>query len=215
MTMTDPITSEQPHDEAEELLPWYATGQLDEGERELVETHLAACADCRDQLALERRRIHAFRAYSPQIESGWMRVRERIAEPAFVGSPRPSLRQTFAEIWAAFTRPVVLALTTAQIAFLTLASGLYIWLSQPAYQALGSSTAPAPANLIVMFGAGATEQDLRDVVRSTGGSIVGGPTAAGAYLIHVDPSRRGAALASLHSNRKVQLAQPIDAVAGK
>jgi len=215
MTTTNPITSEQPHDDAEALLPWYATGQLDQDERELVETHLAACADCREQLVLERRRIHAFRAYSPQVESGWTRVRERIAEPAFVGSRRPSLRQTFGEIWTAFTRPVVLALTTAQIAFLTLASGLYLWLSQPAYQALGSSTAPASANLIVMFGAGTTEQDLREALRSTGGSIVGGPTATGAYLVHVDPPRRGAALASLHSNHKVELAEAIDASTGE
>jgi len=33
-----------PHDQAEELIPWYATGQLDAADRTLVETHLASCS---------------------------------------------------------------------------------------------------------------------------------------------------------------------------
>ena len=216
MTTVDEIIPDQPHDEAEELLPWYATGQLDEAERERVETHLAACANCRDQLVLERRRIQAFRSFSPQIESGWRRLRGRIILPAREATlPRPSVRETAAELWAAFTRPVVLAFATAQLVFLTFASSLLVWLSQPTYQALGSGTAPASANLIVMFQAGATERDLREALRTAGATLVGGPTAAGAYLLHVDPSRRASALASLQSDEQVQLAQPIDAGAGK
>ena len=51
--MTDLSPNFGAHDEAEELLPWYATGQLDPAERVLVEKHLSACADCRDQLIEE------------------------------------------------------------------------------------------------------------------------------------------------------------------
>ena len=211
MTVADPIAPDQPHNEAEGLLPWYATGQLDAPERERVELHLAACANCRDELVLERRRIRAFRAYSPQVESGWRRLRDRIAVPARnTARSGRSVRQMGAELWAAFTRPVVVAVATAQIVFLTFASGLLLWLSQPAYRALSSSSAPASADLIVMFRAGATEQEVRGALRDANATIVGGPTAAGAYLIHVDPPRRDAALASLQSNDKVQLAQPID-----
>jgi anti-sigma factor RsiW len=214
MTIADPDIRDRPHDEAEELLPWYATGQLEEAERERVEAHLAACSDCRDQLVLERQRIQAFRAYSPQLESGWRRLRAQIDVPAPVHA-RASFRETAAELWAGFTRPVVVAFATVQVVFLTFASGLLIWLSQPAYQALGSKPDPASANAIVMFGASATEQDMRSALRTAGASLVGGPTEAGAYLIHVDPSKRNAALASLQSSRSVQLAQPIDTGAGK
>jgi anti-sigma factor RsiW len=216
MTTADPDIRDRPHDEAEELLPWYATGQLEETERERVEAHLAACSDCRDQLVLERQRIQAFRAYSPQLESGWRRLRAQIDVPAASAAhARTSFRQTAAELWTAFTRPAVVAFATVQVVFLTFASGLLIWLSQPAYQALGSKPAPASANAIVMFGASATEQDIRSALRAAGASLVGGPTETGAYLIHVDPSKRNAALASLQSSRSVQLAQPIDTGAGK
>jgi len=216
MTIADRDIRDQPHDEAEELLPWYASGQLHETERERVEAHLAACADCRDQLVVERQRIHAFRAYSPQLESGWRRLRAQIDLPtANATQPRPSIRQAAAEAWTAFTRPVVVALATAQIAFLAFASGLLIWLSQPAYQALGSKPAAASANLIVMFGATSTEREIRAALQAAGASLVGGPTEAGAYLIRVEPSKRSAALARLQSDRNVQLAQPIDSEAGK
>ena len=115
-----------------------------------------------------------------------------------------------ADLWAAFTRPVVLALAAAQVAFVTFASGLMLWLSQPAYQALGSAPAPASANAIVMFRADATEQDVREAMRSAGATIVGGPTAAGAYLLHVDPRQRPSALAKLRADDDVQLAEQID-----
>ena len=48
------------HREAEELLPWYATGQLDADDRALVEAHLSSCAHCQRQLQAERRMIDEF-----------------------------------------------------------------------------------------------------------------------------------------------------------
>ena len=58
--------SRDPHEQAEELLPWYATGRLDAADRSLVEAHLAACARCQRQLAGERRMVDRFRAKTPR-----------------------------------------------------------------------------------------------------------------------------------------------------
>lgn len=213
--MPDPIIPDRAHDEAEELLPWYVTGQLEAPERERVEAHLAACAGCREELVLERRRMQALRSFSPQVESGWIRLRERIAVPASgTVKRRSTFGQVAADFWTVLTRPAVVALAAAQTLLLTIGISFF-WLSQPTYQTLGSATAPAAANVIVMFEPGATEQDLRLALRDADGSIVGGPTAAGAYLIHVEPALRGKALASLQASRKVLLAQPIDARAAK
>ena len=55
------------HGEAEELLPWYANGQLDEADRAIVDAHLSSCAYCRQQLAIERRLIKEFQAIEPKI----------------------------------------------------------------------------------------------------------------------------------------------------
>ena len=76
--MSDPIQDVQPHDEAEMLLPWYATGQLEAQDRLVVERHLSSCATCREQLALERRLSREFRGLAPEVDAGWARLRRRM-----------------------------------------------------------------------------------------------------------------------------------------
>jgi hypothetical protein len=61
-----------------------------------------------------------------------------------------------------------------------------------------------------MFRADATEQQIRNVLKSAGASLVDGPTPANAYLLHVTPAQRQVALRKLQSDHVVQLAQPID-----
>jgi len=199
-----------PHDEAEQLLPWYATGQLDEADRAIVDAHLSSCAYCRQQLALERRLIDEFQAIAPEGESGWGRLRRRIEGPAPGRAFRPAGPSWVAEAWAFLTRPAIAALAVAQLAFVIIAGTALLSLSRPVYHVLGSAPAPAAGNIIVMFRADAREQDIRDVLRSAGASIVGGPTPANAYLLHVAPPQRNLAVRKLAANQTVQMAQPID-----
>ncbi len=42
-----------PHTAAQTLLPWYATQRLDADDLAFVEAHLAGCASCRAELAVE------------------------------------------------------------------------------------------------------------------------------------------------------------------
>lgn len=206
----EPILSERgPHDEAEELLPWYATGQLDAADRARVERHLYACAACREQLTVERRLIGEIQATSPQIESGWARFKAQIEPPRPARQPQPS---ALAELWSILSRPAVATLAVAQLGLVVVAGSVLLSLSRPDYHALGSAPAPSAANIILMFRADATQEDIRDALNPVGASIVGGPTAAGAYLIHVDPTRRQAALTKLQADDDIQLAQPVDGV---
>jgi anti-sigma-K factor RskA len=198
-----------PHDEAEELLPWYATGQLDAADRALVERHLLSCGNCREQLAVERRLIDEFQAMAPEVESGWVRLRGRIDTPVQVAR---APKQPFAELWAVLTRPAVAAIAVAQLAFVVIAGGALLSLSRPAYHVLGSAPVPADANVIVIFDADTTEGEMRGALGAAGASIVGGPTSADAYLLHVAPAGRQNSLARLQADANVQLAQPIDGV---
>jgi len=204
------LTERKPHDEVEELLPWYANGELDARDRARVDAHLSSCTHCRQQLALDRRLIDEFRAMTPEVESGWERLRNRIDAPAAVRTFRPNRRSPLAEAWAFFSRPAVATLAAAQLAFVVIAGAVLLSLSQPAYHTLGSAAAPAAGNVIVMFRADATELDIRNALRSAGASMVGGPTPANAYLLHVAPTKRQFALKVLQSEDAVQLAQPID-----
>jgi len=208
--MADPKRSAAgPHDEAEELLPWYATGQLDAADRARVERHLLSCGDCREQLAVERRLIDEFQAMAPEVESGWARLRGRIDTPVQVAR---APKQPFAELWAFLTRPAVAAIAVAQLAFVVIAGGALLSLSRPAYHVLGSAPVPADANVIVIFDADTTEGEMRGALGAAGASIVGGPTSADAYLLHVAPAGRQNSLARLQADANVQLAQPIDGV---
>jgi len=198
---------DEPHDQAEELLPWYATGQLDAADRALVEKHLASCARCQRQLAAEQALIHEFQSLTPEIETGWAQLRGRIvARPR----SRPRLGTALAEFWELLKRPAVATLATAQVAFVAIGATILQWSSQPTYVALGSAPVAGSANVIVMFRPGAREADLRGALATSGAALVGGPTEADAYLLHVPANARPAALEKLRKDSNVTLAQPID-----
>jgi hypothetical protein len=143
---------------------------------------------------------------SPEIDSGWAQLRGQIeARPA-----RPGVRETLAEFWDLLKRPVVAAIATAQVAFVAAAAMLFQWISQPTYVALGSAPVAASANVIVMFKPETREAELRTAIQSSGATLVGGPTEADAYLIHVPAKARSGAVEKLQRNTNVTLAQPID-----
>lgn len=205
--MSDLIRTDDAHEEADALLPWYATGELEPAERKLVETHLASCARCQRQLRHEQRLIEELATLSPEVEAGWTRLCDRIALPA----PGPR-RTRFANrgIWHTLRRPAVAGLLAAQLAFVVFAGGLMLSLRRPDYRALGASQAPAAANVLVIFKPDATEERMRATLTASGASLVGGPTSADAWLLRVQPANRAAALIRLRANRDIELAQPID-----
>jgi hypothetical protein len=196
-----------PHHDAEELLPWYATGQLDEADRIKVEDHLSSCAHCREQLTFERRIVHDVRVSSPEADAGWARLRSRIEGER--AAPRFTARDS-GSFWKVFRQPAVAMLAAAQVGFLVLGGGILLSLSRPAYHALGSPPPAPSANVIVIFRADATVGDIRDALRTSGASIVGGPTSTDAYLLRVPMNRRQQALVRLQTDDDVQLAEPID-----
>ena len=199
-----------PHEQAEELLPWYATGELDDADRSIVEAHLAACARCQRQLAGERRMVEQFQSFSPEVDSGWARMRQRL-EASVAGHPSWIARNA-ADFWQLLKRPAVAALATAQVALLAIAAAIAPSLSSaPAYVALGDKAQPSPtANVIILFRPEATEAGMRDALRQSGASLVGGPTDADAYLLSVPETRRPAALQKLRADSDVLMAEPID-----
>lgn len=218
--MPDLIDTEvKPHHDAEELLPWYATGQLEGDELALVEQHLSSCAHCRRQLGFERRMIDEFSSLTPEIDNGWARLKERL-EPERkprIQVPSPHRRGLWdrivadgAALWQTLSRPAIAALATAEVAFVAVAGTALYTLSQPAYQTLGSAPAPQSANAIAMFEADTSNAQMADLLRRNGASLVGGPTETDAFLLRIPPKSRDEALSHLRTDRHVLMAQPID-----
>jgi hypothetical protein len=155
--------------------------------------------------------IHEFRAQAPEADAGWERLRNRIETERV--RPRAWQHRSSTSFGALVRRPAIAMLAAAQLAFVVLAAALLLTLSRPTYHALGSPP-PAPnANIIVIFRGDATVEDIRDVLRASGASIVGGPTPADAYLLRVPARQRELALAKLKSNDQVQMAEPVDGAA--
>jgi hypothetical protein len=113
-------------------------------------------------------------------------------------------------VWHTFTRPAVAAIAFAQLAILVVAGSILFSLSQPTYRALGSPPPPQSANVIAMFRADTTESQMRELLRGSDASLVGGPTPTDAYLLRVPARSRDAAIARLRTDRHVLMAQPID-----
>ena len=219
------------HREVQALLPWYVTATLSEAERVQVETHLVACADCQAKLRDERR-LAADIADAPppvgalDVEHGWDQISLQIAEQA---PKRASRRAPIAARIAAFlgerseaARPkssgaAWLHWAVAAQFCLILFLGAQVWRTpQPsAYKALGSAPAAAAANVVVVFRPETPEKDLRGILRATNARLVDGPTAADAYLIHVPPAARAAALVRLRKQAQVMLAEPVDSEADR
>jgi hypothetical protein len=204
-----------------DLLPWYANGTLADGERRAVETHLKACARCREELAACRGLGEALRQI-PEIAPaphpahlarimGHIDSEEQRA--GWLGSLRALLASTpLAVRWA----------LAGQLAAVLLLGGFL--LRRPAapiapapapYQTLSDSapTAPAPtARLRVVFAPGTSEQEIRDLLLGIRGQITGGPSPLGVYTVEVPagPDPLSGVLAHLRQHRQVSLAEPVD-----
>ena len=208
--MPDAIRSDERHLEAEELLPWYVTGQLEESDRSFFENHLASCARCQRALAAERLLIDQYLTIDKEIDESWSRLQARIAP-----RPRPvsAVARAASEFRDLLRRPGVAMLAAAQLSFVLVGGALLLSLTRPDYHALGGPGIATDANIIVIFRSDATADDLRDTLRKTHASLVGGPTSTGAYLVHVSSRDRPDALTRLRSDDDVEMAEPIDGTA--
>ena len=206
-----------PHRNAQELLPWYLAGTLDEDQDAAVELHVRGCAACRAELQ-EQRHLREALAHEPApegVEAALSRMHARQDEPhgarerLFV----PALRQaqgllSGARRWTGFA-------LAAQVGIIAVLSWALLQREAPReqYRTLSTPAVPGAAapNLVVMFAPQLREEELRRILRQAGARVVGGPTVAGGYLLSVDPADQAAALQYLQSQKDVRLAESLGA----
>ena len=208
-----------PHQQVQMLLPWYMNGTLDAGEIVTVESHLAECAACRQDLVecADYRETLATDPGQPDVESGWAAMRSRIERTPALKSAVAAEHANVVPLhgsWLKRSVPVRWALAAqAAAAVLIVGAGRLmtpIAAPEPLYHALGSAPQAAPGNVVVIFRPDTIEQDLRGAVVTSGAELVGGPTASDAYVLRIASTKRDTALARLRANTHVVLAEPID-----
>jgi hypothetical protein len=209
------------HRDVQSLLPWYLTGELEESERNTLQAHLSQCADCRAELAAERRLSRKIAetpggAAASDVEYGWRMISQSLGAQSREHSSSGG-RTKGPALWikaGVFSRSRASWLgwaVAAQFCLLVVVSAALWRNEQPArYHTLGAAPASTAANLVVIFKPDTPERDLRAILRSSGARLVGGPTVSDAYLLHVEAAARSAALARLRQETQVVLAEPVD-----
>ena len=190
------------HAETIALLPWFVTGALEPDEHARVAAHIAVCAECQAEAALEARLEHAVAGLPLQLETGWAEMRQKLAADVDVKA-RPARAR---EPWLGWGMAASLAVVAA-------VSGYAVAPRDAAktYHTLASAEAPPNVgNVIVIFRPDLRESEMRAVLNANHARMVEGPTAADAWVLRVPAAERAAALQRLRGDAGVVLAQPID-----
>jgi anti-sigma factor RsiW len=213
-----------------ELLPWYANGTLDGREGEEVETHLSTCPAC--QAELQRCRDVAAAVHKAG-EAAWSpspghfsqllaHINAAEAQEAPDGGWRGRLRARCTRsllVLQGAPRIVRWALV-AQGAMILLLASVLVWqvpfAPGPLYRTLSDGSdygSQGQAHIQVVFADDITEQEIRALLTSVGGTIVHGPSSLGVYTVAVplpgsSPDLVDPVLGAVRAHRKVRLAEP-------
>ena len=217
------------HDDACALLPWYVTGQLDDEDTARIEAHLPQCAQCQADLAGERRLQAALgELHEPMgdADAGFEALRDRLTprsssqlSQSLPHNAAPARRTRLAQAGRQWrdTAPWLRWAVAAQLTLLVLAGMALVVTTQraavspaPQYHTLGAAPESDAANIVVVFRPDIRESELRQTLRDSRARLVGGPTAADAYLLHVDAADRTAAVDRLRHQGTIVLAEPVD-----
>ena len=197
-----------PHDEAQELLPWFVNGSLAPDEAKRVKAHRAACAECLSDLGAERQLAAAVAQLSFDCDGAWERMRGLLNQDMGRSVGR-WLRKQVLISWTSAAR--LAAAAALALVFVSITAKQRI---EPQYRALSAAGTAQQANLIVQFKPATRVEDMRRLLAFSKARLVDGPTVTGAYLLRVDEGNRPLALEKLRDDKAIALAEPIDAPPG-
>lgn len=197
------------HRVVDAMLPWYVNGTLDHDERELVERHVTECAQCRREVEWLRELHAACIACAEQERaSGALSdLRRGLTQraPARSQGARVGVWRALPPLWRA---AVIAQLAVIAVLGWRLSTGDE---TAPRYRTLGSTQGTLPSgNIVVVFEAATSENEMRRLLQHAGARIVDGPTRGNAYMLRVPAEQEAMALDVLQASPSVTLAQPLD-----
>lgn len=187
------------HQKVQKLLPWIVTGRLASAEQELADAHLTTCAQCREDLAWQRKlqAVQPAAGAAPDMEAALARLL-----PQLDTQPRPAANDRRWWPWA----------MAAQALVIVGLGGALLSRQEPAYRLLGAPGVGAgTANLVVVFRPETSEGRVRALLQAQGARVVDGPTVTRAWVLQVAPARINGTVTTLRADSAVELAEPLAA----
>lgn len=191
------------HQAVQQMLPWLLAGTLEPAELAIAEPHLRDCAECRADLAWQRR----LRAAAPAADDAFDADRAFAQLLPRLGPQEPRIGVLARWRRAAAANDAWLRWTA--LAELAAIGVLSFMLASPApdYRAMGAPA--ADGNAVVVFRPDTSERDMRRILKAAGARVVDGPTVTDAYVLALPAAQANATLARLRAEPAVTLAQPL------
>lgn len=211
------------HDEAEELLPFYANGSLTGAELRRMQTHVQSCLLCRRELAEEQELARVFRAVdnaTVAASDSLHRLLDRLDDtPASGAAPRlgrPTLPGARSRLTPAFNAGVAALAATVVLA---IGGGIALWSYQAGipqgleYATLSkreTARAARPGDLRVILHPDVSAHAARSLLQDLGMAELRGPDPNGVYAVRLPVGAPSvpAALARLRSDPRIVFAEP-------
>jgi anti-sigma factor RsiW len=209
-----------------ESIPWLVNERVSDDDRRAYEKHIAECAECREELALQRRIHAAMTRESPRVDyapgGSLQKLWTRIGDSEQI-APSPRVRR----IDTAVRSPRFRLTHWLAAAVIVEAIGItFMATRSPALPTAASQspnyipvTTPRPvpqeAVLRVVFAPGFAVNDMNALLQKQQLTVVDGPTTAGVFSLatsvpaHELTNTLSATLAELRSNPSVRFAEPI------
>jgi hypothetical protein len=210
ITNTASSNGDAAHQALQDLLPWYASGALDEAEAAQVQQHLQACSACRAELGWQRKLLEtegplpagldperALARLMPQLDAAPAPVQK----PSLLDRLRAWLDGAGWQGWALAAQCAVIAVLAVQLLP-----------REPVqdYRALGNGATTMP-DVLVVFKPDARLQEVQRLMQDNHAQIVGGPTVTGAYMLDVDAGHQRQLLSALRAHPAVERAESLTA----
>jgi hypothetical protein len=208
------------HRRAWDVIPWVVNGTASTAEQHLVAAHVQECADCRVELARQRRMQAGVAQETPpltDVDAGLKRLFKRIDEatdhrlaavPGSVTRPRRLGIGAISHWLVAAVIVEAVGLSALGVAFMLRG------VSEHEYQTL-SDAAPTAARATIVIVPAPTMRlgELQQHLHALKLTVVSGPNAAGAYALapQGEPPNPEAQIASLRALPGMQLVEPIAA----
>ena len=208
------------HEEVSALLPWYVNGTINELDRQRVDAHLPACADCSNDLARE---LYVYRSMTADTAVEYMpaaSLKRLLARLDGIAAPEATeagpdagpktMRRRHSVPWMGLMAASVAVMAVA-LSLLTADRWLYSRQSglQPNYYTVTTALPRAPGEVIrAVFSPTITLDELQGILDEAQLRIVSGPTEAGVYSLAAKSNRPvSSSLALLRGHAKVRFAE--------